>query len=624
MGRSQVLYNRTKGRYKNRGGHQHQDGARGGGGRDPVNPGRGPGPSSRHGPTATATPSPHSRNQLQQRHKSPSAQRNAFGPSPQPQPSTQRRRPKLDESVLLMDQPRIHASRFPTPYDDTAFSLLESGGSSVDVPSMAATLSTLALSRRLRVPPHISAALLQSQNLRHAHSEIAVAKSNDSAFVDDEASSIQSSHVASPRSASSPISPPHTKATIDAPQSKLSRASLPKHTEPAIKAQGDSSLHNSGSLTVRSYGTTAADRSFSIGDTRVRVLQNGQVEVREKPTLRIDTSSRTNGQIFSSGSESRIASEAKATATVPFDESSPTPLSQNRSKMMTSSMNGRSMLISDELSAKVQQSSVPPSESRGASSNSVALESLRTGISLTHANSSEETEDDNDNQNECSNQKKPHTIRLAAESFDRTSSQDDEDDRYRVDDEYDESDDYLVRSYRDSYDMEDVSSSFDTQENEPIESTLEKIQKVRDKITKIDEAYKRMEAEEEFGASDTSNDASQRSPEVKQSKKSKTGKETDAAFLEEWLDDAMKSKSKDDDESHLILLPLVGEDSTHVSSASVSTITRSTVTRSQRSIATKSQQDSRCWTVDSRGKLFESEEEKRTEDLDEWLDSVIN
>ena len=63
------------------------------------------------------------------------------------------------------------------------------------------------------------------------------------------------------------------------------------------------------------------------------------------------------------------------------------------------------------------------------------------------------------------------------------------------------------------------------------------------------------------------------------------------------------------------------DDSCH--SSGMSTVTRSTVvTKSTRT--NTSAEDSRYWTVDSRGKLFESDDyEKRAEDLDAWLDSVI-
>ena len=156
MGRSQVLYNRTKGRYKNKRGQQSQEQLpqqssqttnKGG------NAGRGFHRSSR--PSAGSIPH-----------------------QPQPQPTHSNNtgkqhvyRPKIDESVLLNSSSKPFVASTPKPLDEVSGSIFNQGNnasnssynSTIDIQSMAATMSmSLKVSQRLRVPPYVAQALFHS------------------------------------------------------------------------------------------------------------------------------------------------------------------------------------------------------------------------------------------------------------------------------------------------------------------------------------------------------------------------------------------------------------------------------------------------------------------------------
>ncbi|KAG7364067.1 hypothetical protein IV203_037269 [Nitzschia inconspicua] len=150
MGRSQVLYNRTKGRYKNRGG-----GGRGGrGGGDEI--GRASQGKRRNLSSGTAT---HELDEANQSHE----EVDDF-------PGDQE---VVDEAMVLLADASMSAQRSYI-YDRTqrekedevaaAFNILEAGGS-INVPSMAATFNTLSMSQRLRMPQHVIALALQRNEL---------------------------------------------------------------------------------------------------------------------------------------------------------------------------------------------------------------------------------------------------------------------------------------------------------------------------------------------------------------------------------------------------------------------------------------------------------------------------
>ncbi len=117
MGRSQVLYNRTKGRYRNRNGA----------------PGRGVS-------TERATP-----------YDEPT---NLQLPGPQPTlASAKSRRAKIDESILLAEPMTTYAGQSLVVDEDSMFAQ----GGIIDIASMAATLtSSMSLAQRLRIPCHVA------------------------------------------------------------------------------------------------------------------------------------------------------------------------------------------------------------------------------------------------------------------------------------------------------------------------------------------------------------------------------------------------------------------------------------------------------------------------------------
>ena len=123
MGRSQVLYNRTKGRNRDRGGR--------------------------------GTPGPRRRDQ----HPPPRAQ-----PIPddgrQEQPANKwNASSKYEESLLLESTSARYYETSPAPVGDIEFSKNILGSGSLDVQSLSAALATLSLSRRLRIPIHVADAV---------------------------------------------------------------------------------------------------------------------------------------------------------------------------------------------------------------------------------------------------------------------------------------------------------------------------------------------------------------------------------------------------------------------------------------------------------------------------------
>lgn len=122
MGRSQVLYNRTKGRYRSRHGV----------------PGRG-GSAEREATTTTY---------IEPDNLPPTQALPLIS-------SSKSRRPKVDESILLAEPTTNYTSQSQTiPVDED--SLFAQGGM-IDIASMAATLtSSMSLAQRLRIPSHVA------------------------------------------------------------------------------------------------------------------------------------------------------------------------------------------------------------------------------------------------------------------------------------------------------------------------------------------------------------------------------------------------------------------------------------------------------------------------------------
>ena len=147
MGRSQVLYNRTKGRYRQRNGA----------------PGRG----------LTGTP---------QRVTNEGPAENI--PPPQPAlPNTKSRRPKIDESILLAEPTTMYVTHHEGADDDIVFA----SGGMIDIANLAATLtSSMSLAQQLRIPSHV-AYQLQNPNVMlelktvRSKNDMSVETSNDDA-----------------------------------------------------------------------------------------------------------------------------------------------------------------------------------------------------------------------------------------------------------------------------------------------------------------------------------------------------------------------------------------------------------------------------------------------------------
>jgi hypothetical protein len=158
MGRSQVLYNRTKGRYKSRG-------AAGRGGR-----GGGEGAHTNSQGTSFASHKNRNSKSNYQRDTPNARNEDEDDDSSTVLSKRQHDREQLDdianESMVLLDDASMMTAQRSYFYgrgknekkseETAAFSILEAGGS-INVPSMAATFSTLGISKRLKLPKHLVA-----------------------------------------------------------------------------------------------------------------------------------------------------------------------------------------------------------------------------------------------------------------------------------------------------------------------------------------------------------------------------------------------------------------------------------------------------------------------------------
>jgi hypothetical protein len=619
MGRSQVLYNRTKGRYKNRGQQtqqqqQPQGNATAGptaSGRDPpLNPGRGRGGPGRGGSGVRYGGTP--------AESSDTAVR-----------TVPKRRPKYDESILLLntDQPRYYSST-PKATDGLAISILDtaSGGSSIDLNSMAATLTSLSLAKRLRLPSHLAddsfleppPAKIKSITIDKMDMEIEEiltkksadqnGQDDDESDDDDNAPEVQASRRDEDSSIESDTrSARFTRSAMIASPGSVASSPRKKGSkrENTIDVSNEDAISNPCSPT----SIFSDEHSYSVGTrTRVRILENGEVEVRQKGS----THGTTTDDIDALLEDTFIPQEA---AEVP----TPTAVDEaNDQDAINEDIDA--LLLGDQAAVApilpYNSIKLPANDTDRSGTFDLALESLRHQVSLTKPSTSEDASEEEEEPQQQRQQQRLNQVHISAfapqalDSFDETSDGDN-DDKYLV--PVPESD----FSYAEEVSSSDSESHIE--EEESIDATLEKIQKVKEKMSKIDQAYKGINAASSDSYEDTGYDADNRGRGY--SKQKKGGQEEE--YLEDWLDDNMESE---------IVVPEVydtepseraraqGDDDSCVSSG-MSTVTRSTVvTKSTRTTGG----DSRCWTVDSRGKLFESdEEEKRAEDLDAWLDSVI-
>ncbi|KAL3925529.1 MAG: hypothetical protein SGILL_000347 [Bacillariaceae sp.] len=160
MGRSQVLYNRTKGRYKN------NRGAGAGAGRGGQrNEGSGDNSNS-HGKNR------HPRERYHRESDGDfhdSAVDHSGQQQRQEQQQRRQRKSQVDESMILLADASMsgqrsyyydRAKKEKEEKDATAFSILKTGGS-INVPSMAATFQTMKRFERLHIPEHVVALAFQ-------------------------------------------------------------------------------------------------------------------------------------------------------------------------------------------------------------------------------------------------------------------------------------------------------------------------------------------------------------------------------------------------------------------------------------------------------------------------------
>jgi hypothetical protein len=239
MGRSQVLYNRTKGRYKSRSGQPSDD-------RNQSNNNKATtgGADNNHlPPIRNRKPQP----------PEPAPQREP----PQVAVANTKRRNKYDESILLEPPSRLYKTK-PAADDAIGGSIFfdMAGGGSIDIQSMASTLtSSLKVSQRLKVPPHVAQALLHppppttpDMNTTSAHPTMTSTRA-----VRTVKKTAKEQH---------PVSFDNTAGGVKEITSMMS-----------VDQSLDASYQNN----------IPDDRSYSVGTrTRVRVFPDGQVEVRTK------------------------------------------------------------------------------------------------------------------------------------------------------------------------------------------------------------------------------------------------------------------------------------------------------------------------------------------------------
>lgn len=217
------MYNRTKGRYRNKHGGAANSAASSDGAAN----------------AASSTARTHHHQNYQE-----------IAPQPVPQTyskqQTKAKRSKLDESVLLLNEPLVQPSYFhhstSTTEEDETYLFSNTERATLDLASMAATLSATSLSQRLQVPAAVADSLAQVL----------------------------------PASAVTPLPPSESK--VSAGTSSTSQSITSR------KAKADNSLVTRGPRHQTSEARTIQDdSSFSVAHTRLKVGLDGQVEARPKP-----------------------------------------------------------------------------------------------------------------------------------------------------------------------------------------------------------------------------------------------------------------------------------------------------------------------------------------------------
>ena len=356
MGRSQVLYNRTKGRYKERGGRGRGRGGGRGDGDGDVG-GRGSASNNKNNrqnnnnnnrsPIRQRAPYPESSVPLtkQQQHKENQHDH-------QPQQQHHFRKSKIvDESILMAHPP----TKLPQDYgrrgsdqllmDDPAAEDNTYNGvarvTELDMRLLASTLSGMEPWKRLRMPRHLVEPVVETsrrtgveqQKQRKNQSALAAAPSTDSAFESkgDEASSIQSDLIRSP-----PLSPAESTSSPSKIQAKNQNVLSP-YSEKGAEGEAGVEDHFWKNFSEQFRSTAAAmnpfatknnddtahgggqpyhddDASFSVGTrTRAHVLPDGAVEVQSKPRKQMISNLETVAQEID-GTSSSLSNSKEETA----------------------------------------------------------------------------------------------------------------------------------------------------------------------------------------------------------------------------------------------------------------------------------------------------------------------
>jgi hypothetical protein len=622
-----VLYNRTKGRYKNRAQQSNSSSNDNNEGKNAPyrenknHPGRGRGASGR-------------------RQQPPPQQE-----IPPSQPT--KRRPKYDESLLLLD---THQSRYypsnPTPASDdmVAISILNTaGGSTVDLQSMAATLETMPLAKRLDIPESMARVLdhgsstvhiMESQStdtvedaifdkevsLQAALSlendgqslaslkpsnnqnglDLALAGSNDTDnnLGMEEADSIQSDLAMSPlHDQQMRMEQDPTIDDDDSPRKRL--PPTPNNRRLPLLGGRQGVMSKQLPADPSQHAALMKSDSYSVANARVSVLPNGEVEVRDNPIKEGEDS--TNDMTDSSvridhrgNVEVRQKLITLALSDTTEEDDDIDEDIDDGAKVIRSPSR-RNPNLPDHLISPYRRNNddhrmtIMPNISEASMSirGKFIGNNDPAGIRMSYSETSAHPDS-------------ASSYPSGALSDDPSSSVDD---RYHVNSTY-------------------TASSSEADE-EPIEATLEKIEKVKQKLSIIDKSYHDYDDDKYKDTSKKSSSKKNKSVEVSA---------PEAGYLEDWLDDAVKPKEERhayEDTQHA----KIHEDSSYDDysesnrSGSISTLTRTTApTKSTHVVGSRSY----TGTSRGRGKVYvDSDDEKGNggggdDNLDDWLDTVIS
>eukprot|EP00980_Cylindrotheca_fusiformis_P025752 scaffold14558_cov137-Cylindrotheca_fusiformis.AAC.17 len=247
MGRSQVLYNRTKGRFRNRVRQQSQE------------------TPQQHNKQTDSRRRTHHRSAVSETEQEEKEDR--FDDAP----SSSKRSSRMRETEMLLlaeSRPQYYIQANETDDDAAALfrgSKTSSSSSTLDVASLETTLLTcITMSERLQIPPHVAETLQP----HHDYASLKV-DTIPSADGTDAELLLVPSVASTKRTESQSVVPPANTDTA-APQGSLRRAPSQGH-------------HSSRMQYTRTRDDDDA-MSYSVGPNKVRTTQRGDIEVRIKPS----------------------------------------------------------------------------------------------------------------------------------------------------------------------------------------------------------------------------------------------------------------------------------------------------------------------------------------------------